>query len=92
MLKITSYGLYAFKHKELGKTELGEYEKFRSMLWSAPEILRLQDFHRPRYGTPKGDVYSFAIVLYEIIFRTMPFDGENMSPRGEFIYTKMFET
>lgn len=37
----------------------------------APELLRLQN--PPSNGTQKGDVYSFAILLYEIYGRKGPF-------------------
>ncbi|CAF0975116.1 unnamed protein product, partial [Didymodactylos carnosus] len=38
-----------------------------SLLWSAPEIIR--DPQAPPEGTQKGDVYSFAIILHEIVYR-----------------------
>ena len=43
-----------------------------SLLWTAPEHLRQRkpDLH----GSEKGDVYSFAIVLQEIITRSGPFE------------------
>lgn len=42
------------------------------MLWTAPEHLRSR---RPDlYGSQKGDVYSFSIVLQEIITRSGPFE------------------
>ena len=42
-----------------------------ALLWTAPELLRMKP--RPERGTQAGDVYSFAIVLQEIIFREPPF-------------------
>lgn len=43
----------------------------RRSLSRAPELLRLQN--PPSNGTQKGDVYSFAILLYEIYGRRGPF-------------------
>jgi len=50
-------------------------------LWTAPEILR--ENNPARRGTQRGDVYSFAIICYEIMMRTEPFNFENITPRGE---------
>ena len=52
------------------------------MLWMAPELLRMRD--RPAKGTRLGDIYSFAIILQEILFRSMPFFLDNTSPKGKF--------
>ncbi|CAF4554845.1 unnamed protein product, partial [Rotaria sp. Silwood2] len=37
------------------------------LLWSSPEVIR--DPHTPIQGSQKGDVYSFSIILHEIIYR-----------------------
>lgn len=55
------------------------------MLWVAPELLPLTLIP----GTPatqKGDVYSFAIILEEIIVRGGPFSAARqfLEPQGEF--------
>lgn len=42
---------------------------FSDLLWKAPELLREPHI----YGTQKGDVYAFSIILHEIIGRRGPF-------------------
>ncbi|KAH9498148.1 hypothetical protein Btru_008389 [Bulinus truncatus] len=41
-------------------------------LWKAPEILRSGD----RRGQPEADIYSFAIIMSEVITRDFPFSNE----------------
>jgi len=57
------------------------------MLWTAPELLieRNKDDSVYVAGTPKGDVYSFAIIAQEILYRNGPFytgDQQYLSPKG----------
>uniref|UniRef100_A0A6Q2WS68 Guanylate cyclase n=1 Tax=Esox lucius TaxID=8010 RepID=A0A6Q2WS68_ESOLU len=41
------------------------------LLWTAPEILRAP--HPGLYGTRLGDVYSFAIIMQEVVLRGAPY-------------------
>jgi len=50
---------------------MDEYHFYRDELWTAPELLRMTT--RRINGTQKADVYSFAIILQEIMFRAAPF-------------------
>ena len=36
----------------------------------------------PLGGTQKGDVFSFSIVLYEILFRAGPYGDCHVTPKG----------
>ena len=51
--------------------QVGEYQFYRDQLWTAPELLRMTT--RPINGTQKADVYSFAIIMQEIMFRAEPY-------------------
>lgn len=60
-----------------------EERVIKRSLWKAPELLRMID--PPIQGTQKGDVYSFAILLYEIFGRKGPFGfGGNTSHSASF--------
>ena len=42
-----------------------------ALLWTAPELLRM---HKPPLnGTKAGDVYSYAIILHEIVVQCAPY-------------------
>ncbi|ENN74133.1 hypothetical protein D910_11545 [Dendroctonus ponderosae] len=68
VLKICDFGLQFLRGND--KTEDSDentYQYWRRFLWTAPELLR--DKNPPPAGTQKGDVYSFAIIMEEIIMR-----------------------
>ncbi|XP_078470050.1 retinal guanylyl cyclase 1-like [Lampetra planeri] len=71
-------GRFVLKVADHGFNELLESQRIvrdepsaRELLWSAPELLR--DAEVARRGTARGDTYSFAIVLQELIVRGAPF-------------------
>jgi len=39
---------------------------------------------RPVNGTPKADVYSFAIILQEIVYRAAPYFIDVESPKSMY--------
>nr|CAD7457814.1 unnamed protein product [Timema tahoe] len=70
VLQITDFGLHDLRHcAESGS--IGEHQYYRNLFWKSPELLR--DLNSSVYGSPKADVYAFAIILYEIIGRHGPF-------------------
>ncbi|XP_033123771.1 guanylate cyclase 32E-like isoform X2 [Anneissia japonica] len=77
ILKITDFGLHNFKAGEK-KEDYGEHAQYEDLLWKAPELLRKP--HAPAEGTQKGDVYSFGILLYDVILRNGPFGDCRFSP------------
>ncbi|KAK2159125.1 hypothetical protein LSH36_158g05017 [Paralvinella palmiformis] len=79
VLKITDYGLTQFKDGADSDGELTEHAYYQSLLWTAPELLR--NCTPPPGGSSKGDIYSFAIILYEIHGRAGPYGDIDMSPK-----------
>ncbi|XP_047510982.1 atrial natriuretic peptide receptor 1-like isoform X1 [Pieris napi] len=79
VLKITDFGLNALRTSEKDKRA---HSYWTRLLWTAPELLRMAD--PPPEGTQKGDVYSFAIIMHEIVNRQGVFwlgPGIEMSPK-----------
>ncbi|KAK8383739.1 hypothetical protein O3P69_015888 [Scylla paramamosain] len=64
VLQVSDYGLHEFQ-----ATAEQEVDP-KKRLWTAPELLQDPTAH-PR-GSQKGDVFSFAIILYEVVGRRGP--------------------
>ena len=44
------------------------------LLWTAPELLiGVESLDQIGRGTPKADIYSFAVIMYEVLTREQPF-------------------
>lgn len=50
------------------------------LLWTAPELLRHPNLRKK--GTQAGDVYSFGIIMQEVVVRGEPFCMLALSPEG----------
>uniref|UniRef100_A0AAQ5YP74 Guanylate cyclase n=1 Tax=Amphiprion ocellaris TaxID=80972 RepID=A0AAQ5YP74_AMPOC len=77
VLKITDYGLPMIVHSQnivLPEDPQGE------LLWTAPELLRSP----VRGGSFSGDVFSFSIIIQEVISRTLPYAMMDM-PAHEIV-------
>ncbi|ELU14714.1 hypothetical protein CAPTEDRAFT_158426 [Capitella teleta] len=74
-LKINDFGLTVFRSRPTEET----YDVILKKLWMAPELLRMGS-QSPIQGTQKGDLYSFGIVLQEILYRCPPYFIEDESP------------
>ncbi|XP_049824227.1 receptor-type guanylate cyclase Gyc76C-like isoform X2 [Aethina tumida] len=70
VLQVTDFGLLEMRQCAENDS-IGDHQYFRSLFWKAPEILRDPNVYVR--GSQKGDVYAFAIILYEIIGRKGPF-------------------
>ncbi|XP_043518997.1 atrial natriuretic peptide receptor 1-like isoform X2 [Frieseomelitta varia] len=83
VLKITDFGLHELRKANTTDEDYEDsYAYWRGQLWTAPELLRME--RRPPEGTQKGDVYSFAIIVHEIVVRRGPFylgDDCDISPK-----------
>ncbi|XP_022258419.1 retinal guanylyl cyclase 2-like [Limulus polyphemus] len=75
VLKITDYGLpLFFEAQNLPPAPVTAKDK----LWAAPELLR--DETLLRKGSQVGDIYSFSIVMQEVIVRGEPYSMLQLSP------------
>ncbi|GAB0098027.1 Guanylate cyclase [Sergentomyia squamirostris] len=76
VVKISDFGLQGFKQGADDFPDLRNMSaKHEKLLYKAPELLR-NGSTGGIYGTCKGDVYSFGIVLYEIHTRQGPYGDE----------------
>ncbi|XP_065051020.1 atrial natriuretic peptide receptor 1-like [Rhopilema esculentum] len=67
--KITDFGLVKFKAGQKPTTAHGTDYQFRQQFWTAPEHLR-----EPSLAMSQpGDVYSYGIILQEILLRDLPY-------------------
>ncbi|KAA8593852.1 hypothetical protein FQN60_004686 [Etheostoma spectabile] len=76
VLKITDYGFNELLESQKAPTEEPPPE---DLFWTAPEFLR--DPANARKGTYKGDVYSFAIILQEVVVRGPPYCMLGLPPK-----------
>ncbi|XP_058821835.1 atrial natriuretic peptide receptor 1 isoform X1 [Topomyia yanbarensis] len=70
VLKITDFGLHQLR-RPTEEQDQESYAYWKKQLWTAPELLR--NLIPDPAGTPKGDVYSFGIIVQEIVSRQGPF-------------------
>ncbi|PSN34035.1 hypothetical protein C0J52_17493 [Blattella germanica] len=75
VLKITDYGLPAFYEAQ---NITAPSKTARDLLWTAPELLRSSSLRKT--GTQPGDVYSFGIIMQEVVVRGEPFCMLSLSP------------
>ncbi|XP_034034510.1 retinal guanylyl cyclase 1 [Thalassophryne amazonica] len=76
VLKVTDYG---FNEILISQGIDVDVIKPEDLLWTAPELLRSSSMRRR--GTFFGDVYSFAIIVQEVISRSAPFCMLDMHPK-----------
>ncbi|XP_067663814.1 uncharacterized protein [Haliotis asinina] len=73
--KIADFGFSKLKHEadqNAAKASKMKEQIQGSPAWMAPELLQAGEV------TPKADVYSFGIILWEMLTREIPYDGSSM--------------
>lgn len=82
VLKISDFGLHFLRGNDKSdEADANSYQYWKRFLWTAPELLRMNN--PPAPGSQKGDVYSFAIIMQEIIMREGVFyiKGTSLEPK-----------
>ncbi|BFZ26126.1 hypothetical protein BsWGS_29165 [Bradybaena similaris] len=88
VVKITDFGLHHLRGTaNPSEEDKQKYSYYHSTLWTSPELLRMT--YRPAEGTIKGDVYSFAIICQEIVYRNGVFYIQNYDMSPQEIYQKV---
>ncbi|XP_015598426.1 receptor-type guanylate cyclase Gyc76C isoform X2 [Cephus cinctus] len=80
VLQVSDFGLHDMRH-------CAESDSI-DLFWKAPELLR--NPNAPIRGTQEGDIYSFAIILFEMIGRKGPYGGVNLEPKEIIDRVKRF--
>ncbi|XP_018425609.1 PREDICTED: guanylate cyclase 2G-like [Nanorana parkeri] len=79
-VKLCGFALWEFRHGTTHRDITLKNVVYSELYWTAPELLRMGRF--PFQGTQKGDVYSFAIIMRELIHDSEdgPFQDLSMDP------------
>uniref|UniRef100_A0A1I7UJL5 guanylate cyclase n=1 Tax=Caenorhabditis tropicalis TaxID=1561998 RepID=A0A1I7UJL5_9PELO len=82
MIRLSSFGLREMRSEEMSERE-EDVQEGKEELWTAPELLRWSTGLNEcgHLLIQKADVYSLAIVLYELFGRLGPWGDEPMEPR-----------
>uniref|UniRef100_A0A671Y3I6 Guanylate cyclase n=1 Tax=Sparus aurata TaxID=8175 RepID=A0A671Y3I6_SPAAU len=80
-IKLSGFGLWEFKTGSKKIIIPLENPKYEELYWTAPELLRQVGV--PINGTPKGDIYSFAIIMWELMYnsKSNPYQDFNLEPK-----------
>ncbi|XP_060078089.1 atrial natriuretic peptide receptor 1-like [Ylistrum balloti] len=86
--KVSDMAMPAFREGERDDDH-GKHARYTKLLWTAPEILRKPDAF-PR-GSQKGDVYSYGIILQEILTKSEPYSCSLDEPNQIVARVKQLE-
>uniref|UniRef100_A0A6I8P2R0 Guanylate cyclase n=1 Tax=Ornithorhynchus anatinus TaxID=9258 RepID=A0A6I8P2R0_ORNAN len=86
-VKLSGFGLWEFKYGRKYRASLKKMKNYSELYWTAPELLRLEEY--PLHGTQKGDVYSFAVVMRELIYSNEEGPFEELNKEAEEIINRI---
>ncbi|XP_051958629.1 guanylate cyclase 2G-like [Xyrauchen texanus] len=80
-IKLSGFGLWEFKHGTKYRLIPMENPKYEEMYWTAPELLR--EVYYSFNGTQKGDVFSFSIIMRDLMYSTEvgPYHDIHLEPK-----------
>ncbi len=64
--KVSDFGLSRFKAPTVSEKMTGQAGTYH---WMAPEVINSQHY------SEKADIYSFGVIMWEVSFRAIPYDG-----------------
>ncbi|KRX06204.1 Sterile alpha motif/pointed domain [Pseudocohnilembus persalinus] len=67
-VKLCDFGLSRIRDKLQNRKKRKKQGKIGTVYWMAPEIMREEEYNE------KADVYSFGIILWELLARKIPYD------------------
>uniref|UniRef100_A0A7M4EWQ7 Guanylate cyclase n=1 Tax=Crocodylus porosus TaxID=8502 RepID=A0A7M4EWQ7_CROPO len=86
-VKLSGFGLWEFKYGKKCQVITEKTTKYDELYWTAPELLRLEEY--PFQGTQKGDVYSFAIIMKELIYNSEDGPFHDLDQEAEEIISRI---
>ncbi|XP_053197501.1 guanylate cyclase 2G [Scomber japonicus] len=80
-IKLSGFGLWEFKYGTKNKIMPLENHSYEGMYWTAPELLRQVNLQVN--GTPKADIYSFSMIMWELMYNSKagPYGDVNLDPK-----------
>ncbi|XP_076007873.1 guanylate cyclase 2G [Genypterus blacodes] len=80
-IKLSGFGLWEFKQGTKNKILILDNVNYEDLYWTAPELLR--QVNLPFNGTQKGDVFSFSMIMWELMYnsRSGPYQDINLEPK-----------
>ncbi|XP_078270097.1 RAF proto-oncogene serine/threonine-protein kinase isoform X2 [Rhinoraja longicauda] len=86
-VKIGDFGLATVKSRWSGSQQVGQ--PTGSILWMAPEVIRMEEINPYSF---QSDVYSFGIVLFELMTGELPYSHVNNRDQIIFMVGRGFLT
>uniref|UniRef100_A0A674JFX3 Guanylate cyclase n=1 Tax=Terrapene triunguis TaxID=2587831 RepID=A0A674JFX3_9SAUR len=86
-VKLCGFGLWEFKYGKKYRVITEKNTNYADLYWTAPELLRMGEF--PFHGTQKGDVYSFAIIMRELIYNNEDGPFQDLNKEAEEIINRL---